>query len=142
MSAVLDILINTDADKATAELKGLENQAKKTATATGTVERANKAANDSYKGLGGGIRNASYQITDFMVQVQGGTSVIRALSQQMPQLLAGFGMFGVVAGMAATAIGFAIESLDLVQSSMDRVNKASKATEIALNTSSIFTGNF
>ena len=94
MSAVLDILINTDADKATAELKGLENQAKKTATATGTVERANKAANDSYKGLGGGIRNASYQITDFMVQVQGGTSVIRALSQQMPQLLAGFGMFG------------------------------------------------
>ncbi len=134
MSAVLDILINTDADKATAELKGLENQAKKTATATGTVERANKAANDSYKGLGGGIRNASYQITDFMVQVQGGTSVIRALSQQMPQLLAGFGMFGVVAGMATTAIGFAIESLDLFQSSMDRVNKASKATEIALNT--------
>lgn len=133
MSAVLDILINTDAAKATTELKGLESQAKKTADATGGLDRATKSANDSYKGLGGGIRNASYQITDFMVQVQGGTSVVRALSQQMPQLLAGFGMFGVVAGMATTAIGFAIESLDLFQSSLDRVNKASKATETALN---------
>ena len=134
MSAVLDILIKTDADKATAELKGLENQSKKTADATGGMERATKAANDSYKGLGGGIRNASYQITDFMVQVQGGTSVIRAMSQQMPQLLAGFGMIGVVAGLATTAIGFAIESLNLFESSMDRITKAGKATEIALNT--------
>ena len=134
MSAVLDILINTDADKATKELKGLEQQSKKTADATGGLERATKAANESYKGIGGGIRNASYQVTDFMVQVQGGTSVIRALSQQMPQLLAGFGMFGVVAGLATTAVGFAIESLDLLQTSMDRVNKASKATETALGT--------
>lgn len=133
MSAVLDILIKTDADKATAELKGLENQSKKTADATGGLERATKAANDSYKGLGGGIRNASYQVTDFMVQVQGGTSVIRALSQQMPQLLAGFGMMGVVLGMATTAIGFAIESLDLFPSAMDKVNKTAKATETALS---------
>lgn len=132
MSAVLDILINTDADKATAELKALESQSKKTATATGGLERANKAANDSYKGLGGGIRNASYQVTDFLVQVQGGTSAIRALSQQLPQLLAGFGMFGVVAGLAATAIGFAIESLDLFPSAMDKVNRTAKATETAL----------
>jgi lambda family phage tail tape measure protein len=132
MSAVLDILINTDADKATAELKALESQSKKTATATEGLERSNKAANDSYRGLGGGIRNASYQVTDFMVQVQGGTSVIRAMSQQLPQLLAGFGMVGVVIGMATTAIGFAIESLDLFPSSMDRVNKTAKATETAL----------
>lgn len=132
MSAVLDILINTDADKATAELKGLENQSKKTAGATEQLERSNKAANDSYRGLGGGIRNASYQITDFMVQVQGGTSVIRAMSQQLPQLLAGFGMIGVVVGMATTAVGFAIESLDLFPSAMDRVNKTAKATETAL----------
>jgi lambda family phage tail tape measure protein len=134
MSAVLDILINTDADKATAELKALESQSNKTATATGGLEKATKAANDSYKGLGGGIRNASYQVTDFMVQVQGGTSVIRALSQQLPQLLSGFGMIGVVVGLATTAIGFAIESLDLFPSAMDRVNKATKATETALAT--------
>lgn len=132
MSAVLDILINTDADKATAELKALESQAKKTGTATEGLERANKAANDSYKGLGGGIRNASYQVTDFLVQVQGGTSAIRALSQQLPQLLSGFGMIGVVAGLATTAIGFAIESLDLFPSALDRVNKTAKATETAL----------
>lgn len=132
MSAVLDILINTDADKATKELQGLERQSKKTADATGILERTNKAANDSYKGLGGGIRNASYQITDFMVQVQGGTSVIRAMSQQLPQLLAGFGMMGVVAGLATTAVGFAIESLDLFPSSMDKINRAAKATETAL----------
>lgn len=134
MSAVLDILIKTDADKATKELQALEQQSKKTAGATEQLERTNKAANDSYKGLGGGIRNASYQVTDFLVQVQGGTSAIRALSQQLPQMLAGFGMIGVVAGLATTAIGFAIESLDLFPSSMDRVNKAAKATETALGT--------
>lgn len=47
------------------------------------------------------IKNASYQISDFVSQVQGGQKVSLALSQQLPQLLAGFGAFGAVAGIVA-----------------------------------------
>lgn len=132
MSAVLDILINTDADKATKELKGLEQQSKKTADATGGIERATKAANDSYKGAGGSIRNVSYQLQDFMVQVQGGTSVITALSQQLPQLLSGFGLIGVVAGVGASAIGAIVQSFDLFVSASERVKRATDASKDAL----------
>ena len=130
MSAVLEVLIKTDAAKATSELKALETQAAKTATGTEKIERATQAANSSYKGFGGGVRNASYQLSDFVVQVQGGTSALRALGQQLPQLLAGFGLFGVVAGLASTVVIAIIENFDLFGSkadkasaSLDRFNK-------------------
>lgn len=124
MSAVLDILINTDADKATTQLKGLETQAQKTANETDKLGRATKAANDSYRGVGGAVRNASYQLSDFMVQVQGGTSAMRAAGQQLPQLLAGFGVYGVVAGLAATVMTSLIENLDLFSSKSDKASRA------------------
>lgn len=50
-------------------------------------------------GASNAIRNASYQVSDFIVQVQGGQGAMRALSQQLPQLLAGFGAFGAVLGI-------------------------------------------
>ena len=89
--------------------------------------RATVAANDSnssYKGVGGAVRNASYQLSDFMVQVQGGTSAMRAAGQQLPQLLAGFGVYGVVAGLAATVMTSLIENLDLFASKSDKASKA------------------
>ena len=124
MSAVLDILIKTDADKATSELKNLESQAVKTEAATGKINKATTAANSSYKGLGGGIRNASYQLSDFVVQVQGGTSALRAAGQQLPQLLAGFGLFGVVAGLASTIIVSIIENFDLFATNASKATKS------------------
>lgn len=53
------------------------------------------------------IQNASYQVGDFAVQIASGTAASRALAQQLPQLLGGFGMWGAVAG-AAVAIGGAL----------------------------------
>lgn len=53
------------------------------------------------------IQNASYQVGDFAVQIASGTDATRALAQQLPQLLGGFGMFGAMAG-AAVAIGGAL----------------------------------
>lgn len=41
-----------------------------------------------------GFQNAGYQISDFAVQVGGGTSAIRAASQQAPQLIQALGMMG------------------------------------------------
>lgn len=50
------------------------------------------------------LQNVSFQLQDIFVQIQGGQGAVRALSQQMPQLLSGFGAFGAVAGLAAAAL--------------------------------------
>lgn len=52
----------------------------------------------------GNLQNASYQVQDFFVQVAAGTDPVRALSQQLPQLLGSLGLIGVLAGTAAAAL--------------------------------------
>ena len=71
------------------------------------------------------IQNASYQLTDFFVQVQNGTRVSVALGQQLPQLLAGFGALGAVAGLVASL------APTVVQAFMDSEG-ASKSLESAI----------
>ena len=46
-----------------------------------------------------GMQQVGYQVQDFAVQVQGGTSMLVALGQQGSQLLGIFGPFGAIAGM-------------------------------------------
>lgn len=62
------------------------------------------------------LQNAAFQVGDFATQVAGGTSATRALSQQMPQLLGSFGVFGAVAGAAfailAPLVGKLFEGAD------------------------------
>lgn len=50
---------------------------------------------------GGGLQNLGFQVQDFAVQVGAGTSATQALSQQLPQLLSGFGLLGVALGTAS-----------------------------------------
>lgn len=83
----------TDGKKATAELVGFGKQG---AAAIREVDNAGMNAQ--------GIQNLSYQMNDLFVQVNGGTDVMRALGQQLPQMLQGFGVFGAVAGVAAAAL--------------------------------------
>lgn len=54
-------------------------------------------------GMAAGIQNASFQITDFIVQVQAGQAVSTALAQQLPQLLGGFSAIGAVLGLVVAA---------------------------------------
>lgn len=51
------------------------------------------------------ISNVSFQIQDFAVQVAGGTSALRAFSQQAPQLLGAFGPWGAILGTGAAVLG-------------------------------------
>lgn len=62
-------------------------------------------ARNSYKGFSGGVRNASFQLADFAVMVDGGMGASRALATQLPQLLGGMGLLGAALG-AVVAIGF------------------------------------
>lgn len=51
------------------------------------------------------IQNTANQFGDLAVQIAGGTSAARALSQQMPQLLGGFGALGGIIGTLAPILG-------------------------------------
>jgi hypothetical protein len=88
----------------------------------------------------GGVQNAGYQVADFAVQVQGGTSAIVAFGQQAPQLLGMFGAVGSVAGavvaiMAAVASAFVLtrgeaatlkEAMDELESSTRRYSETAE----------------
>jgi hypothetical protein len=68
--------------------------------ATAGFNSLNRSAGASRAGL----QNFGYQVQDVAVQIAGGTSATRALSQQLPQLLSGFGLFGVALGTASAVL--------------------------------------
>lgn len=72
------------------------------------------------------IQNTSYQLTDFIVQVSGGTSALRAFSQQAPQFLGAFGGWGAIAGIVA-ALGGAIADLIVKSSGVKTLDDSLKA---------------
>lgn len=86
------------AEKTRSQLRGLG------AGMTAASKQVSRAKN-SYKGFSGGVRNASFQLADFAVMVDGGMGASRALATQLPQLLGGMGLLGAALG-AVVAIGF------------------------------------
>jgi len=84
------------------------------------------------------IQNTSYQLTDFIVQVQGGTSAMRAFSQQAPQFLGAFGPMGAALGIFAALGGamadIAINSMSIKDfaSTFDYLKKSAEGVESAI----------
>lgn len=74
--------------------------------------------------FGRGVQNAAFQVGDFAVQVGGGTSAVRAMSMQLPQLLGGFGVLGAVAGAAVAIIGPLAQSLFDTEDASKAASKA------------------
>ena len=68
-----------------------------------TEQAFTKVARSSGSGKSA-LQNVGFQVQDFAVQVGGGTSATQALAQQLPQLLSGLGLFGVLAGTAAAIL--------------------------------------
>ena len=95
--------LTSDLDKAKRELQSTQKVASKTQSSLGGLATGMTRAAKSSGAMTSRVQNASYQVADFAVQVTSGTSATRALAQQLPQLLGGFGMLGAVAG-AAVAI--------------------------------------
>lgn len=81
-------------------LQAANTELKKMGGNTGYVAQATKSTNR----FGSSMQNASYQVQDFVVQVGGGVEPMRALSQQLPQLLGPLGSLGAVVGVAAAAL--------------------------------------
>lgn len=95
------------------------------------------------RGSGAGLQDVGFQVQDFAVQVAGGTDVSRAFAQQLPQLLSGLGLMGVLFGtVAAVAIPLfsafgvgvdkaealtdSVKALDAAMSSLNRATEAAK----------------
>lgn len=70
------------------------------------ARRTGRAINSAFvtRGGAGGIRNAAFQFQDLAVQIGAGTAASVALSQQLPQLLSGFGTLGALLGVVV-AVG-------------------------------------
>lgn len=84
---------------------------------------ANDNAVRSGRNFGQTIGQAGFQLQDFFVQVQGGTSALTALSQQGSQFLGVFGTGGAIAG-AVLAIGALVAGLVLGRTEADRFKEA------------------
>jgi hypothetical protein len=85
----------------------LRLQTAQAGSAISNVSNNSRKAALATRNLGYVAQNASYQIADFFVMLQGGVGVGRALATQLPQLLAGFSAFGAVLG-AVAAIGASV----------------------------------
>lgn len=88
----------------------LEDQLRATSAAQSQVAISARPLAGAMQGVGqafsrnsSAIQNASFQISDLIVQMEMGVPVTRALGQQLPQLLGGFGGIGAVVGVAAGA---------------------------------------
>lgn len=89
----------------------LENQLNATAAAQTKAASAGRPLAGAMQGIGtafknnsSSIQNASFQISDLIVQMEMGVPASRALGQQLPQLLGGFGPLGAVLGVATGAL--------------------------------------
>lgn len=111
--------LGTDGRRTAGQLTGLS-----TATAHGT--RTSGAFRSS-------MQNASFQVADFAVQVGAGTSAVRAMSMQLPQLLGGFGVFGALAGAAVAIVGALATQLfdtsDAADDASDSIDRLTGALE-------------
>lgn len=117
--------INSAANTAQGGFKKLETQTSKTAQAV-------KGAISSMRGAKEAIRGVGYQIQDMAVQAEMGTSAIRILGQQGPQILSLFGPLGAIAGAALTVFA-AMSSLGgEVKTAKDQLDALAETTK-ALN---------
>jgi len=94
--------------RAAATAKQIARDANTAAAAQTRQAQAARTAAAAQTGLSNRSRaafqNVGYQVQDLAVQISGGTSAIRALSQQLPQLLSGLGPLGIALGTAFAVI--------------------------------------
>ena len=98
--------------------------------ALGSVEKRGKGAESSIKKLTGSFKaqrgasqQVAFQLQDIAVQLQGGVSASRTLSQQLPQMFGVFGAGGAILGLFASLASAAFAPF------IDGLFNADKATD-------------
>lgn len=95
--------------KLSAQNKLLVQSSREAGRALPTYAAAAKQSTNGLRSTRGLLQNVSYQLTDFAVQTQNGTSALRAFSLQAPQVAGALGAAGI--GGAAGVAAFAVASL-------------------------------
>ena len=106
--------------------------------AKGAKQWGDQAEKSGKKARAGGrhLQNFSFQMQDIIVQTSGGTDVMRSLSQQLPQMLIGFGALGAVVGVVAAGLPILIQ---LFSDTEDEVLPLSESMEaLSESMSSVF----
>jgi len=100
-SYLIKIQLQVQNDRA---LTLLTQNLEKTAKAAPRAAKAMKTATAGTKRFGQVAQNTGYQVQDLVVQIQGGVDPMRAMSQQLPQMLIGFGAWGAAIGVVAALL--------------------------------------
>lgn len=111
-------------------LKRLDAAAARTAGGGGALPQVTQEATKAggaFGNMGHMVQQAGYQVGDFAVQVQGGTSALTALSQQGSQFLGMFGPAGAVAGVVLTIGTIAASFLTTKNNAAEAESAADKA---------------
>lgn len=146
--ADLNIIVAAETADARRQLSQLQAQVKNTSNqigkSKGVYNQYGKQVDENTRGLSkfakSGLQQTGYQLGDFAVQLQGGTSFMQAFGQQGSQLLGIFGPFGALAGAAVAivaALGTAfMKSSDMAGEFSDEV----ESLNTLITTASAITG--
>ena len=140
----LHVRITGDASSLKTEVNEATTQITRVGTAAQTAQGKAGGLTGAFGKLGNvtgqtraRIQNASFQISDIAVQLQGGAKASTAFAQQLPQLLGGFGalgaVLGVVAGVGIPALALAFGSLGGSVQTMEQRLEALKAKTDEMN---------
>jgi len=113
----IQVQIQNDAALA-AMVKRLEDAARQAPKTADALKKTGKSFEDfghTNKRIGNIAQNTGYQIQDLIVQIQGGTDPMRALSQQLPQLTVGFGAMGAAIGIVGALIPVLIKAFQAAE---------------------------
>ena len=110
--ADINIIVAAQTEDARRQLAQLQQQVKNTSNqfgkAKGVHNQYGKQVDKNTRGLStfakSGLQQTGYQVGDLIVQLEGGTSFLRAFGQQGSQPLGIFGPFGAIAGAAVAAV--------------------------------------
>lgn len=124
--------VRTETETLTARYDSLTNTFRKVESAQNAIGGAMQKSQAGFRASNQIVQQASYQFTDFVMQVSGGVSAMRAFSQQAPQLLGAFGAGGAALGLIA-ALGGAIGDFIIKASGTKSVADAFKVMDEALS---------
>ena len=136
-AASLIVRVKTEgAEQSAKQLDALTQSSTKADTAVTKTGAAAEKAAPKMSGFGTKAQQAGYQIQDFVVQVQSGTSVFVAFGQQASQLAGALGPGGAVLG-AVIALGAAVggvlyKSMGNAKLSAEELEASSKNLEAVL----------
>lgn len=136
-AASLIVRVKTEgAEQSAKQLDALTQSSTKADTAVTKTGAAAEKAAPKMRAFGTGAQAVGYQVQDFMVQVQSGTSVFVAFGQQASQLAGALGPGGAVLG-AVIALGAAVggvlyKSMGNAKLSTEELEASSKQLDAVL----------